>query len=102
MSAAFTLYRMRKSLGAGLGRAIKDVKKAATGGKHEEVRYEKDMPFKWVFIGITLAAIGTFIIYYYFAGSVIGALVATIVMIIAGFFFAAVSGYLSWINWFKQ
>ena len=94
MSAAFTLYRMRKSLGAGLGRAIKDVKKAATGGKHEEVRYEKDMPFKWVFIGITLAAIGTFIIYYYFAGSVIGALVATIVMIIAGFFFAAVSGYL--------
>jgi len=94
MSAAFTLYRMRKSLGAGLGRAIKDVKKAATGGKHEEARNEKDMPFKWVFIGIILAAIATFIIYYYFAGSVVGALVATIVMIIAGFFFAAVSGYL--------
>ena len=31
MSAAFTLYRMRKSLGSGLARAIGDVKKAAAG-----------------------------------------------------------------------
>lgn len=94
MSAAFTLYRMRKSLGAGLSRAIGDVKKAASGSSHEEVRTEKDMPFKWVFIGLVLASIGTFIIYNYFSGDVVAALVATIVMIVAGFFFAAVSGYL--------
>jgi putative OPT family oligopeptide transporter len=94
MSAGFTLFRMRKSLSTGLGRAIRDVKKSAAGGHHEELRHEKDMPFKWVFIGITLAAIGTFIIYNYFSGNVVGALVATVVMIIAGFFFAAVSGYL--------
>ena len=29
-SAGYTLYRMRKSLATGLGRAIRDVKKAAT------------------------------------------------------------------------
>jgi len=94
MSAAYTLYRMRKSLGAGLSRAIGDVKKAAAGSSHEEIRTEKDLPFKWVFIGIILASIGTFIIYYYFAGDTVAALVATLVMIVAGFFFAAVSGYL--------
>ncbi|MFN3873401.1 MAG: OPT family oligopeptide transporter [Ignavibacterium sp.] len=94
MSAAYTLYRMRKSLGAGLSRAIGDVKKAASGSSHEEVRTEKDMPFKWVFIGLVLASVATFVIYNYFSGDVLAALVATIVMIVAGFFFAAVSGYL--------
>jgi len=94
MSAGFTLYRMRKSLGAGLGRAISDVKKAAAGGTATEDRTEKDMNFKWVFIGILLSAVATFIIYNYFSGDMAAAAVATVVMIVAGFFFAAVSGYL--------
>jgi putative OPT family oligopeptide transporter len=94
MSAAFTLFRMRKSLGAGLGRAIGDVKKAASGGTAVESRIDKDMNFKWVFIGILLSAVATFVIYNYFSGDVTAAAVATVVMIIAGFFFAAVSGYL--------
>jgi putative OPT family oligopeptide transporter len=94
MSAGFTLYRMRKSLGVGLGRAVRDVRKAATGGSAVEARTDKDMNFKWVFVGIILSSIATFVIYLYFAGDVTAAIVATIVMIIAGFFFAAVSGYL--------
>src|SRR5512146_302126 len=94
MSAAYTLYRMRKSLSAGLGRAIGDVKKAAAGGTIVENRTEKDMNFKWVFIGILLASVATFLLYNYFSGSIAAAAVATIVMIVAGFFFAAVSGYL--------
>jgi putative OPT family oligopeptide transporter len=94
MSAGYTLYRMRKSLAAGLGRAIRDVRKAASGGAVVESRTEKDMNYKWVFIGIGISAIATFILYDYFSGDVTAALTATIVMIIAGFFFAAVSGYL--------
>ncbi|TAL69809.1 MAG: oligopeptide transporter, OPT family [Bacteroidetes bacterium] len=94
MSAAFTLWRMRKSLAAGLKRAIGDVSKAATSGKVAEDRIQKDMSFKWVFIGIFLAGIATFFIYNYYAQNVLAALVATLVMIIAGFFFSAVSGYL--------
>jgi putative OPT family oligopeptide transporter len=94
MSAGFTLFRMRKSLGAGLSRAVGDVKKAATGSHTAEIRTEKDMNFKWVFIGIAVSAVLTFIIYNYFAQDVTAAFVATLVMIVAGFFFAAVSGYL--------
>ncbi|NUN07704.1 MAG: oligopeptide transporter, OPT family [Ignavibacteriaceae bacterium] len=94
MSAAFTLFRMRKSLGAGLSRAIGDVKKAASGSHAGEIRTEKDMNFKWVFIGLALSSVAIFIIYNYFAGDFTAALVATIVMLVAGFFFAAVSGYL--------
>ncbi|MBX3008435.1 MAG: oligopeptide transporter, OPT family [Melioribacteraceae bacterium] len=94
MSAAYTLFRMRKSLGAGLSRAIGDVKKAASGSATTESRTDKDMNFKWVFIGLLVASIFTFIIYNYFAQDILAALVATVVMIIAGFFFSAVSGYL--------
>jgi putative OPT family oligopeptide transporter len=94
MSAAFTLFRMRKSLASGLTRAISDVRKAAAGGSHTEVRTEKDLKFKWVFIGIFVAAVATFFIYNYFSGDAGAALTATVVMIVAGFFFAAVSGNL--------
>jgi len=93
MSAGFTLFRMRKSLASGLGRAMGDVRKAAAG-KHDVIRTERDLPFNWVFVGILLAAIAVFAIYLYFTHHTTAALVATVVMIIAGFFFSAVSGNL--------
>ncbi len=93
MSAAYTLFKMRKSLGSGLARAVGDVKKAAVG-KHDVIRTDRDLPFNWVFVGIVLAAVAVFAIYLYFTGHPTAALVATIVMIIAGFFFSAVSGNL--------
>jgi putative OPT family oligopeptide transporter len=93
VSAAYTLFRMRNSLATGLQRSIGDVKKAATG-EHVAIRTERDLNFKWITIGILLTAIATFFIYLYFAKEVPAALVATVVMVIAGFFFAAVSGYL--------
>ncbi|MGD0483669.1 MAG: oligopeptide transporter, OPT family, partial [Gemmatimonadales bacterium] len=93
VSAAFTLFKMRKSLATGIGRSVSDVKKAATGESTTE-RTEQDLKFTWIVAGILLTGIGTFFIYDYFAQDITAAAVATIVMIIAGFFFAAVSGYL--------
>lgn len=93
VGAGFTLWRMRKNLIAGISRSIGDVKKAASG-EHVVDRIEKDIPFKWVIIGILGTAVLTFIIYQFFAQDFVAAFVATVVMIIAGFFFAAVSGYL--------
>ena len=92
-SAAFTLFRMRKSLATGIGRSIGDVKKAATGESATN-RTEKDLSFVQVMVGIVAAGALTFAIYNFFTGNLVSALAATVVMIIAGFFFAAVSGYL--------
>ena len=94
MSAAFTLWRMRKSLITGLTRAIKDIKKTTSDDGQVADRTQRDLPSKWVFIGIGLASIATFFIYNWYSGDMGAALIATIVMVIAGFFFAAVSGYL--------
>lgn len=93
MSAAFTLWRMRKSLIQGIGRAVRDTRKSAGKSSYED-RTQQDLNFKWVFILILLASVATFFIYYWFSQNFVAALIATIVMVIAGFFFAAVSGYL--------
>lgn len=95
VSAAFTLYRMRKSLIAGVGRSISDVKKAASGIEHHAPRTEKDISFGWIMIGIAAVAVLTFCVtYFIFETNVLIAAVASTVMIILAFFFAAVSGYL--------
>jgi len=93
VSAAFTLYRMRNSLITGIGRSVSDVKKAAAGVS-TTARTDQDIKFNWIVIGILLTGVATFFIYNFYARNVAAAATATIVMIVAGFFFAAVSGYL--------
>ena len=93
VGAGYTLYRMRKNLGAGIKRSFSDVKKAAG---HVEVtsRIEKDMNIRLVLVGLVLAVILMVFVYQAFAGSFAPALLAAVVMAVAGFFFAAVSGNL--------
>ncbi len=94
VGAGSTLYRMRKSLATGIARSISDVKKAATGDVTTE-RTAKDLNFNLIVIGVIFAAVATFLItWLVFHTSILVAIVTTLVMIIAGFFFAAVSGYL--------
>jgi putative OPT family oligopeptide transporter len=95
VSAAFTLFKMRKSLSTGIARSVKDVKKAASGIEHNVPRNEKDISFSWIMIGILAVAILTFgITYFIFETNLLIAIVASTVMIILAFFFASVSGYL--------
>lgn len=97
MSAAYTLYGMRKSLFAGIKRSVDDVKKAATA-KEVTKRTDKDLSIKIVFFGLLAISAITFVVYWWFMGfkseNFIPAVVAALVMMVAGFFFAAVSGYL--------
>ena len=95
MSAGFTLFRMRKSLGSGLSARDRRRARRPRAARTTVVRTERDIRFNWVFVGIVLAArrdvrrsTTTS------PDDMVAALVATVVMIIAGFFFAAVSGYL--------
>ncbi|MBI3666165.1 MAG: oligopeptide transporter, OPT family [Acidobacteria bacterium] len=93
VGAAFTLFRMRQSVATGLRRALADLKKSASQ-KAATNRTEQDLDSKIVFPGLagTLAVMAA--LYFYFAGSLSGALAATLVMAVIGFFFAAVSGNL--------
>ena len=93
VGAGYTLYKMRKNLAAGLKRSIGDVKKAA--GQTEVVsRIEKDLNMKVVMVLMALTFVLMVFVYQTFSKSFGSALLAAVVMAIAGFFFAAVSGNL--------
>jgi len=93
VGAAYTLWRMRANLIAGVKRSVADLQKSAAA-KAATVRTEQDLSFKSVLIGIAAVFVLMIALYYYFTDQVSGAVFAAIVMLIAGFFFAAVSGNL--------
>ena len=95
MGAGFTLFKMRKSLSAGIARSVGDVKKAAAGTTVNIPRNEKDISFTWIMLGILGVAISTFFItFFIFNTSLVVALAASTILIVLAFFFGAVSGYL--------
>ncbi|MFH0893497.1 MAG: oligopeptide transporter, OPT family [Bacteroidota bacterium] len=95
VGACFTLFKMRKSLGAGISRSVGDVKKAASGSGQVVARIDKDIKFSYVMMGILLVAVSTFCITrFIFGADILIAIVASTVLIVLAFLFAAVSGYL--------
>ncbi len=92
VAAFYTLYSLRGPLVAGIGKALRNI--GLAGGEQVGERTEIDLPLKRIFVAIGGAAIATFFLYYYFAQSFKGALTLTIVMVVLGFLFAAVAGYL--------
>src|SRR4051812_24730412 len=102
VGATYTLFKMRKQLAVGMGRAISDLKKS-TAVHAATNRTERDLPSKAVFAGVAAVFIAMIVLYFCFlsgagglSGSKIlsGSVVAALVMVIVGFFFAAVSGNL--------
>jgi putative OPT family oligopeptide transporter len=93
VGATYTLFRMRKNLWAGLKRGVADVQKSATQ-QAATVRTERDLSFKTVLFGIAVVFVLMIGLYLYFTKVLPGAIFAAIVMLVTGFFFAAVSGNL--------
>ncbi len=93
VGASYTLFRMRKNLGIGMKRAVSDLKKAGAQSEGAN-RTERDLSSKVIFAGIGVALVCMILLYTYFSGTLSGGIVAAVVMLILGFFFAAVSGNL--------
>jgi len=90
----WTIFKMRGSLLSG----IKSGLKAYRTITHEQVeieRTEKDMPMKWVLILIVGSIIPLFLVYQLFVMNISVSLPMAVVMLIAGFLFSAVAGYMA-------
>jgi putative OPT family oligopeptide transporter len=92
VAAFYTLYNLRTSLVEGIGKALKHIN--LSGGTGDMERTEIDLDLKKIFVAIGFASVATFFLYLHFAQALGGALVLTIAMVILGFLFAAVAGYL--------
>jgi len=92
VAAFYTLYNLRGSLIDGVGRALGNLNMNASAETVE--RTEQDLDFKKVFVAIALMAVPLYFLYKYFSGSWGGSALLVVVMLVIGFLFAAVAGYL--------
>src|SRR5712671_5921623 len=93
VGAAYTLFKMGKSLTAGLGKALSDLRQTADQ-RAQLSRTDQYMSSKAVFGLIALMFVLMCVLYVHLTSLVWPAILAAVVMILVGFFFATVSGNL--------
>src|SRR3569833_2743804 len=91
--ASYTLFKMRKSLGVGLARAIKEMKTGAMP-PDSTARTERYMSSRVVLFGVFVVFSLMIVLYSYLSGGIVAGATAAVVMLVVGFCFATVSGYL--------
>ncbi len=93
VGAAYTLFKMRASLMSGFGKAISDLRQTAED-RARLTRTERYMSFKTVFALIAVVFVLMCWLYIHISHLFFPAIVAAVVMLVVGFFFATVSGNL--------
>ncbi|MCX7974944.1 MAG: oligopeptide transporter, OPT family [Candidatus Aminicenantes bacterium] len=94
VGAFYTLFRMRKSLAQGMARSLAMLKEGSKGIAAMLPRTDRDLNLKWAITVAVAVALIVFFIFHHYAQNTPASLVAVLLMILLGFVFAAVSGYL--------
>lgn len=89
--AIWSLWTLRNSLVSGVRSGLAATR--AGGGPVPET--ERDLPMSLILIGIVLFVLPLFALYYSIVGSFGIALTMAVIMIVAGFVFSSVSGYMA-------
>jgi len=95
LGGLWTIFSMRKSLFSGIASGLKAYRKVKEEGEDSVPRTEKDMPMKWVLVLIVASLVPLFLVYQYFVKAVAVSLPMALVMLVAGFVFSAVAGYMA-------
>ena len=93
VGACYTLFRMRKNLAAGLSKSVAELRGPKVDLESLS-RNERYMSSKVVLAMIGVVFVFMCGLYVWLANGWVGGLTAAVVMLIVGFFFATVSGYL--------
>ncbi len=90
----WTIFHMRKSLLSGITSGLKAYQDL-TGGQVEIARTEKDMPMKWILVLIIGSVVPLFLLYQVFVQQVQISVTMAVIMLVTGFVFSAVAGYMA-------
>ena len=90
----WALVNLRKSIGFAINNGLKAIR-AEKSGTETQLRTERDTPMSWVIIAIGAMIVPVFIIYIREIENIPITALMSILMIIAGFLFSAVAGYMA-------
>jgi len=88
----WTLIKLRSSLLSGVRSGL-SVTHAGRSGPAPAT--ERDLPMKWILIGIVALTIPLWLLYQHIVGSVAVSLPMAVIMVVAGFLFCSVSAYMA-------
>ena len=90
----WTIFHMRKNLISGVTSGLKAYQKIREGSSNVD-RTERDLPMQWIIVMIVGSVVPLCIVYQYFVQQIHISLVMACVMLVTGFLFAAVAGYMA-------
>jgi len=93
----WTVFKMRKTLLKGVTSGLQAYRSVdGTGQVAAEIpRTERDLPMKWILILMVLSVIPLFFVYHAFVQRLPVSITMAVLMLIAGFAFSAVAGYMA-------
>jgi putative OPT family oligopeptide transporter len=92
VGGVWTLFSLRKSLLAGIRSGFAAARKGAEQGGDET---DRDLPMKWMLVALVLFVLPLLLLYQAIVGQWHVSIPMAIIMIVAGFLFVSVSGYLA-------
>jgi putative OPT family oligopeptide transporter len=90
----WALIQLRGQLLAGVKSGLLAIRDERSGGPAQE-RTDKDIPMIWVLVMTALSVVPLFFVYHLIVQKLVASLVMAVIMLVAGFLFAAVAGYMA-------
>jgi putative OPT family oligopeptide transporter len=92
----WTVFKMRRTLLKGVTSGLAAYRSVDGSGKAVDIpRTERDIPMKWILLLMVLSVVPLFFVYQAFVQRVPISLTMAVLMLIAGFAFSAVAGYMA-------
>ncbi|MDX1643322.1 MAG: oligopeptide transporter, OPT family, partial [Thermoanaerobaculia bacterium] len=95
IGGVWALISVRSSLVSGIKSGIEAYRLMRSGAADASLRTERDTPMQWVGIALVVSVIPVYFVFEHFTGSFGIAAFMAVVMLIAGFLFSAVAGYMA-------
>jgi len=89
----WALLRMRRSLFSGVSSGLAAYREMKEGKERD--RLDRDMPMQWVLIAIIVSIIPLYFLYHFLIGRAAISITMAVIMVVGGFLFSAVSGYMT-------
>jgi len=90
----WTIFHMRKNLISGVTSGLNAYKQMKAGSGNID-RTEKDLPMQWIIFMIIGSVVPLCIVYQHFVHNITISLAMACIMVVTGFLFAAVAGYMA-------
>lgn len=91
----WALVNLRHSLVGGIRSSIAAYRKLRSGHGGDVPRTEREAPFQWILPAVIVSVVPLFLIFQHFTGKAAISAVMALVMLVAGFLFSAVAGYMA-------